>query len=235
VSRGRILVVDDEPQIRRVMRATLVAEGYEVLDARSGEDALELIRAERFDLALLDINLPGISGIATCREIRTTSDLAVIMMTVRNGQQDKVEALDAGADDYVTKPFGMSEMLARIRAALRRTSFHSESGATIVHLGDVEIDFQTRQVIAHGEPVRLTSKEFDLLSYLASHPNRTVPHRELLQAVWGPDYGDEQEYLHVFVNRLRKKIERSSKNPKYILTEPWVGYRLELPAEVAHQ
>jgi two-component system KDP operon response regulator KdpE len=120
VSRGRILVVDDEPQIRRVMRATLVAEGYEVLDARSGEDALELIRAERFDLALLDINLPGISGIATCREIRTTSDLAVIMMTVRNGQQDKVEALDAGADDYVTKPFGMSEMLARIRAALRR-------------------------------------------------------------------------------------------------------------------
>jgi two-component system KDP operon response regulator KdpE len=235
VSRGRILVVDDEPQIRRVMRATLVAEGYEVLDARSGEHALELIRAERFDLALLDINLPGISGIATCREIRTTSDLAVIMMTVRNGQQDKVEALDAGADDYVTKPFGMSEMLARIRAALRRTSFHSESGATIVHLGDVEIDFQARQVIAHGEPVRLTSKEFDLLSYLASHPNRTVPHRELLQAVWGPDYGDEQEYLHVFVNRLRKKIERSSKNPKYILTEPWVGYRLELPAEVAHQ
>jgi two-component system KDP operon response regulator KdpE len=235
VSRGRILVVDDEPQIRRVMRATLVAEGYEVLDARSGEHALELIRAERFDLALLDINLPGISGIATCREIRTTSDLAVIMMTVRNGQQDKVEALDAGADDYVTKPFGMSEMLARIRSALRRTSFHSESGATIVHLGDVEIDFQARQVIAHGEPVRLTSKEFDLLSYLASHPNRTVPHRELLQAVWGPDYGEEQEYLHVFVNRLRKKIERSSKNPKYILTEPWVGYRLELPAEVAHQ
>ena len=234
MSHGRILVVDDEPQIRRVMRTTLVAQGYEVADARSGEDALEIIRAERFDLVLLDINLPGISGIATCREIRTTSDLAVIMMTVRNGQKDKVEALDAGADDYVTKPFGMSEMLARIRAALRRTNFHSESGVTTVHLGDVEIDFQARQVIAHGEPVRLTSKEFDLLSYLASHPNRTVPHRELLQAVWGPDYGDEQEYLHVFVNRLRKKIERSSKNPKYILTEPWVGYRLELPAEVAH-
>jgi two-component system, OmpR family, KDP operon response regulator KdpE len=234
VSHGRIVVVDDEPQIRRVMRTTLVAQGYEVADARSGEDALELLRAERYDLVLLDINLPGISGIETCREIRTTSDIAVIMMTVRNGQQDKVEALDAGADDYVTKPFGILEMLARLRAALRRTSFHSESGATNLHLGDVEIDFQARQVIAHGEPVRLTSKEFDLLSYLASHANRTITHRELLHAVWGPDYGDEQEYLHVFVNRLRKKIERSSKNPKYLLTEPWVGYRLEVPAEVAH-
>jgi two-component system KDP operon response regulator KdpE len=234
VSHGRILVVDDEPQIRRVMRTTLVAQGYEVADARSGEDALEMIRAERYDLVLLDINLPGISGIAACREIRTTSDIAVIMMTVRNGQQDKVDALDAGADDYVTKPFGIPEMLARMRAALRRTNFHSESGITTLHFGDVEIDFQARQVIAHGEPVRLTSKEFDLLSYLASHPNRTITHRELLQAVWGPDYGDEQEYLHVFINRLRKKLERSSKNPKYLLTEPWVGYRLELPAEVAH-
>ena len=233
MSHGRILVVDDEPQIRRVMRTALVAHGYEVVDAGSGEDALNIVRAERFDLILLDINLPGITGIATCREIRTTSDVAVIMMTVRNGQQDKVEALDAGADDYVTKPFGMSEMLARMRAALRRTSFHSETGATTLHLGDIEIDFQSRQVIAHGEPVRLTAKEFDLLSYLASHANRTVTHRELLQSVWGPDYGEEQEYLHVFVNRLRKKIERSSKNPKYLLTEPWVGYRLELPAEVA--
>jgi two-component system KDP operon response regulator KdpE len=234
MSHGRVLVVDDEPQIRRVMRATLVAQGYEVIDARSGEDALELLRADRYDLVLLDINLPGMTGIQTCREIRTSSELAVIMMTVRNGQKDKVDALDAGADDYVTKPFGIPEMLARVRAALRRTSFHPESGATSMHLGDVEIDFQAHQVIAHGQPVRLTSKEFDLLSYLATHANRTISHRELLQAVWGPDYGDEQEYLHVFVNRLRKKIERSSKNPKYLLTEPWVGYRLELPAEVAH-
>jgi two-component system, OmpR family, KDP operon response regulator KdpE len=234
LSQGRVLVVDDEPQIRRVMRTTLVAQGYEVIDARSGEDALELIRADRYDLVLLDINLPGMTGIQTCREIRATSELAVIMMTVRNGQQDKVDALDAGADDYVTKPFGIPEMLARMRAAIRRTSFRPESGATRVQLGDVEIDFLARQVIAHGEPVRLTSKEFDLLSYLVAHANRTIAHRELLQAVWGPDYGDEQEYLHVFVNRLRKKIERSSKNPKYLLTEPWVGYRLEMPAEVAH-
>jgi two-component system KDP operon response regulator KdpE len=231
---GRILVVDDEPQIRRVMRTTLIAQGYEVVDARSGEDALDLLRAQRFDLILLDINLPGISGIQTCREIRATSDVAVIMMTVRSGQEDKVEALDAGADDYVTKPFGIQEMMARARAALRRTSFHPESGAPSLHLGDIEIDLLARQVIARGEPVRLTAKEFDLLSYLATHANRTITHRELLQAVWGPDYGGEQEYLHVFVNRLRKKIERSAKNPKYLLTEPWVGYRLELPAEVAH-
>jgi two-component system, OmpR family, KDP operon response regulator KdpE len=234
VNQGRILVVDDEPQIRRVMRTALVAEGYEVVDARSGEDALELIRTQRYDLVLLDINLPGIDGVETCREIRATSDVAVIMMTVRSSQRDKVEALDAGADDYVTKPFAISEMLARMRAALRRTSFHSDSGATHIHIGDIEIDFGARQVIARGNPVRLTSKEFDLLSYLASHPNRTITHRELLHAVWGPDYGDEQEYLHVFVNRLRKKIERSSKNPKYLLTEPWVGYRLETPEGVAH-
>jgi two-component system, OmpR family, KDP operon response regulator KdpE len=234
MSSGPILVVDDEPQIRRVMRTTLIAQGYEVADARSGEDALERLRAEHYDLVLLDINLPGISGVETCRQIRATSDVAVIMMSVRNGQQDKVAALDAGANDYVTKPFGMPEMLARVRAALRRIPSASESEPATVRLGDVEIDFAARRIVSRGEPLRLTIKEFDLLSYLASHANRTIAHRELLQAVWGPDHGDEQEYLHVFVNRLRKKIERSPKNPKYILTEPWVGYRLELPATVAH-
>jgi two-component system KDP operon response regulator KdpE len=234
MNSGPILVVDDEPQIRRVMRTTLIAEGYEVADARSGEDALERLRTEHYDLVLLDINLPGISGVETCRQIRATSDVAVIMMSVRNGQQDKVAALDAGANDYVTKPFGMPEMLARVRAALRKTIPPSGFGATIVHLGDVEIDFEARQVASRGGSMRLTAKEFDLLAYLASHANHTVSHRELLQAVWGPDYGDEQEYLHVFVNRLRKKIERSPKNPKYILTVPWVGYRLELPIGVAH-
>lgn len=233
MSCGRILVVDDEPQIRRVMRTTLVAQGYEVVDARSGEEALELLRAERFDLVLMDVNLPGATGVETCRQIRSTSEVAVIMMTVRNSQRDKVEALDAGADDYVTKPFGMLEMLARVRAALRRSSFHPVEGASHVRLGDVEIDFEAHQVIVGGQPIPLTSKEFDLLSYLVSHANRTVTHRELLQAVWGPDYGDEQEYLHVFVNRLRKKIEEHPKNPKYLLTEPWVGYRLELPVGVA--
>ena len=229
MSEGRILVVDDEPQIRRVMRATLVNEGYEVEDARTGRDALDRIHSEKFDLILLDINMPGMTGIETCREIRLVSDVSVIMMTVRDTERDKVEALDVGADDYVTKPFSMAEMLARIRATLRRTVFHSTTGNAQVRLGNVEIDLRARRVTVYGKPVRLSTKEFDLLAYLASHPNRAIPHEELLRAVWGPEYGEHLEYLRVFVNRLRKKIEPSPENPKYLLKEPWIGYRLELP------
>jgi two-component system KDP operon response regulator KdpE len=229
MGEGRILVVDDEPQIRRVMRAALVAAGYEVSDARTGDEALDCIRSQRYDLVLLDINMPGMTGIEACHEIRLVSDVSIIMMTVRHTDADKVEALDTGADDYVTKPFGMPEMLARIRAALRRKLFSPKSGATHLRFGDVEIDFPARRVIAGGKPIRLSSKEFDLLSYLASHANRAIPHEELLHAVWGPDYGKEREYLRVFINRLRKKLEPSVENPQYLLTEPWVGYRLELP------
>lgn len=228
MSIEHILVVDDEPQIRRVMRTTLVAQGYEVSDARTGHDALELIRTEKYDLVLLDVNMPGISGIQTCREIRLGSDLPIIMLTVRGAERDKVQALDAGADGYLTKPFSMSELLARIRAALRRTSFPTGPGDKLLKLGEVEIDFEARRIIAEGKQIRLTTKEFDLIYYLAAHPNKAIRHRELLQAVWGPDYGGEQEYLRVFVNRLRKKIEPASSSPKYLLTEPWVGYRLEL-------
>jgi len=229
VSEGHILIVDDEAQFRRVIRTALAAKGYEVSEARSSTEAMERIRAAKYDLALLDINMPEMTGIEICREIRKNSEMPIIMLTVRNTESDKVEALDAGADDYITKPFGARELLARIRAALRRSAITPEYGVPQLQLGGVEIDFSSRQVRAGSEEVRLTSKEFDLLSYFATHPNKTLTHRELLQAVWGPDYGDEQEYLRVFINRLRKKIERSPKNPKYLLTEPWVGYRLRLP------
>ncbi len=229
MSIGHILVVDDEPQIRRVMRTTLVAQGYEASDARTGDDALNLVRAEKYDLLLLDVNMPGISGIQTCREIRLGCDLPIIMLTVRGSQRDKVQALDAGADGYLTKPFSMSELLARIRAVLRRTSFPAGMDKKKLKLGPIEIDFETRRITAEGKQLGLTTKEFDLLFYLAVHANKTVAHRELLREVWGPDYGGEQEYLRVFVNRLRKKIEAFPSAPKYLLTEPWVGYRLELP------
>jgi two-component system KDP operon response regulator KdpE len=228
MSAGRILVVDDEPQIRRVMRTTLAAHGYEVADARSGEQALEEIRAEKYDLVLLDVNMPGMGGVEACRAIRRDSEAAIIMLTVRNTEEDKVEALDAGADDYVTKPFSTPELLARIRAALRRAP-SSDSLPPRIILGKAEIDFESRQVRRPGRTLRLTPKEFDLLRYLATRPNKAVTHRELLQAVWGPDYGEELEYLRVFINQLRKKIEPDPSNPRYLRTEPWVGYRLCLP------
>jgi len=225
----RILVVDDEPQIRRVMRATLAAHGYAVTEAKSGEEALEKLGQAQQDLVLLDVNMPGMGGLEACRAIRVGSEAAIIMLTVRNTEKDKVEALDAGADDYVTKPFSMPELLARIRAALRRMPLTSFLGGQRMAFGDVEIDFQGRLVIDGDRQVRLTPKEFDLLWYFVTHPNRTIPHRELLQAVWGLEYGDEVEYLRVFINQLRKKIERDPSNPKHLLTEPWVGYRLQLP------
>jgi two-component system, OmpR family, KDP operon response regulator KdpE len=230
VSAGRILVVDDEPQIRRVMRTTLTGEGYEVDDARSGEEALEKLRAERYDLLLLDINMPGMGGVAACRAIREFLDAPIIMLTVRNSERDKVQALDAGADDFVMKPFSMPELLARIRAVLRRAAVTGDDEPARLVLDAVEVDFQGRRVVAaEGREIRLTPKEFDLLRYLVTHPNRAIPHRELLQAVWGPDYGDQVEYLRVFIKQLRRKLERTPDKPAYILTEPWIGYRLHLP------
>ena len=222
---GRILVVDDEPQIRRVLRATLTANGYEVHDARTGEDALAEIREHRFDLVLLDMNMPGMGGLETCRAIRNTSEVAIIMLTVRDDEADKIAALDAGADDYVTKPFSTPELLARIRAALRRQPATAEGAAETLRLGNVEINFASRRVIGKNREIRLTPKEFDLLQYFVANPNVAIPHGRLLQAVWGPDYGDEVEYLRVFVNQLRKKIEPDPSRPKFLITEPWVGYR----------
>jgi two-component system, OmpR family, KDP operon response regulator KdpE len=227
MSAGRILVVDDDPQIRRVMRVTLTGQGYEVDDAKTGEIALEKLREARFDLVLLDMNMPGMGGIDTCREIRSQSEIAIIMLTVRDTEADKVEALDAGADDYVTKPYNAPELLARIRANLRRTPW-TQGPVGRLAIGSVEVDFDTREVTARGRRVRLTPKEFELLRYLVAHANKVLSHRELLQAVWGPDYGDQVDYLRVFVNQLRKKIEANPSTPTYLLTEPWVGYRLQL-------
>jgi two-component system, OmpR family, KDP operon response regulator KdpE len=225
LSAGKILVVDDDPQIRRVMKATLVGHGYEVVEARTGEDALEKLPHEKPALVLLDMNMPGMGGLETCCAIRSGSDIPVIILSVRSTEKDKVAALDAGANDYVTKPFGIEELLARIRAAMRRVPSSSEGGPRGYSAADLEIDFDTRKVRANGKDVRLTPKEFDTLRYLVSHSGRPVTHRELLQAVWGPNYGAEPEYLRVFVNQLRKKIEANPGKPKYIITEPWVGYR----------
>ena len=224
MSSGKILVVDDEPQIRRVLRVILTGERYEIVEARSGESALSTFRDFLPDLILLDLNMPGIGGLETCRAIRDTSDVPIIILTVRSGENEKVELLDAGADDYVTKPFAKQELLARIRAALRRSPSPAVSGQRSFVFSNLEIDFETRKVRVGTKNVRLTPKEFELLRYLVSQAGKPVPRRELLQAVWGPDYGDQSDYLRVFITHLRKKIEINPSKPQYILTEPWVGY-----------
>jgi two-component system KDP operon response regulator KdpE len=225
MNNATILVVDDEPQLRRAMKATLTDLGYSVMEAKTGEEALETLRTEPADLVLLDLNMPGIGGLETCRAIRETSDIPIIILSVRNTERDKVQALDAGADDFVTKPFGIQELLARIRAAMRRMPASADANEQVFSNGELEINFDARRATLNGKSVRLTPKEFDLLKFLVSHPDKPIPHRKLLQTVWGPDYGDEVEYLRVVVNQLRKKIEPEPSKPKYLLTEPWVGYR----------
>ena len=219
----RILVVDNEPQIRRVMRMTLIPEGFEVDDAKSGDEALEHIRSAKYDFVLLDINMPGKTGVETCREIRAVSEVPIIMLTVRSAEKDKVEALDAGADDYVVKPFGIQELLARVRASLRR-SVNGDSGLAFASK-ELTFDFEKRLIAVRGKPMHLPPKEFEVLRQLVANQGRPISHRRLLQAVWGPDYGEETELLRVAVNQLRKKIESDPSKPKYIRTEPWVGYR----------
>ena len=231
MSAGRILVVDDEPQLRRVMRTTLIGAGYEVDDAKTGEEALEKVREFRPDLVLLDINMPGMGGVAACRVMREDINIAIIMLTVRNTEKDKVEALDAGADDFVVKPFSTPELLARIRASLRRVPAAPQSSQERIRAGSLVIDFAARTVTNGDASFHLTPKELDLLRYLTQHANQAVPHRELLQAVWGPDYGDQVDYLRVFIKSLRKKIESNPEEPEYIITEPWVGYRFSARPE----
>lgn len=232
MSAGRILVVDDEPQLRRVMRSTLTALGYMIDDATNADAALEKLRKDKFDLLLLDVNMPGtLSGLELCRAVRSKSDVHIIMLTVRNAVEDKIKALDAGADDYVTKPFSINELLARIRAVLRRAPVAAELATPVVHLDTLEINLGTRRVILAGTETRLTPKEFDLLYYFLTNPNIALPHEKILQAVWGPDYGNEVEYLRVFVKQLRKKIEPDPAKPRYLVTEPWLGYRFAMPEQ----
>jgi two-component system KDP operon response regulator KdpE len=226
-SKGKILIVDDQPQIRRALRTVLVASGYEVDDAPDGEEALEKLSREKFDVILLDINMPGIKGTDVCRVIRATSNVGIIMLTVRSNEVDKIAALDSGASDYVTKPFSTPELLARIRAVSRRNVVDSLGERFLTH--DLEIDFEARQVVARGQQVHLTPKEFELLKYLAHRPNKVVPRRELLRSVWGPDYSDEVDQLRTIVKQLRKKIEPQPSKPQYVLTHQWVGYELRLP------
>ena len=227
VTKGRVLVVDDQDQIRRVLRTTLIANGYEVDDAHGGQEALEKIREQKYDVILLDINMPDIKGTEVCRSIRSGSDVGIIMLTVRDSEADKVLALDAGADDYVTKPFNTPELFARIRSLLRRNA--ENVAAPQLKLKDVDVNFENRQATVRGRKVHLTPKEFELLQYLAAHRNKVVSHRDLLRAVWGPDYGEELGHLRAYMKLLRKKIEANPSKPKYLLTEPWVGYRLRVP------
>jgi len=227
MSAVSILVVDDEPQIRRVLRSTLSTHGYEIVEAKTGEEALEWMRKEPPDLVLLDMNMPGMGGVEACREIRRASDAPIIMLTVRSAERDKVAALDAGADDYVVKPFGIEELLARIRAALRRYS--PGDGPPPFASKDLSIDFEARQVTVRDRSVHLTPKEYEVLRHLVANQGKPLTHRRLLQAVWGPDYGEETESLRVVINQLRKKLEADPAHPKYIVTEPWVGYRFRPP------
>jgi two-component system, OmpR family, KDP operon response regulator KdpE len=224
LSAGRILVIDDEPQIRRIMRETLTSAGYEIDDARHGLEGLEKVRSFHPDLVLLDINMPEMSGVEVCKAIRADSDIGIIMLTVRKSDADKVAALDAGADDFISKPFSTPELLARVRAALRRVPTQSGT-APRLQFGDLVIDFDSRTVTRGSSSNHLTPKELDVFRYLTQHANKAISHREILQAVWGPDYGDQVDYLRVVIKNLRKKIEKSPDDPKYIKTEPWVGYR----------
>ena len=225
-SHGRILIVDDESSIRRALHNTLHGMGFTVDEAANGEAALQLVRQEKYDVVLLDINMPGIGGIRACREMRKSLPrLGILMLTVRDSEEDKVLALDAGADDYITKPFNIRELAARIRAAVRRSSASYVDPDAEIRIGNIELDPARRLVRKAGEPVHLTPKEFDMLRYLMAHAGLPITHARLLHAVWGPEYGGELEYLRTFVRQLRKKLEDDPAEPAYLLTDSHIGYR----------
>ena len=225
--KRNILVVDDEPQITRVLKTALTSLGYGTRVAGDGDEAVQIMKEWSPDLVITDLSMPNMDGLALCRHIRAQSRIPIIVLSVRGEEHTKVEALDSGADDYVTKPFNMKELLARVRAALRRASVPEQPEAAVIETGDFRIDVEARNIRVRDREVHLTPKEFDLLVYLARHAGKVVTHRNLLAAVWGENSVQQPEYLRVFVGHLRKKIEADESEPRYIVTEPWVGYRFE--------
>ena len=223
--KSRVLVVDDEPQITRVLRTVLTSQGYQVRTASEGEAALTSFAEFRPELVITDLYMPHMDGVELCRRIRAVSNVPIIVLSVKGEERTKVDALDSGADDYVTKPFGMDELMARVRAALRRSNAPAGEDTGSFDAGDFRIDMDARRVHTQGREVRLTPKEFDLFVYMARHPNRVLTHAALLEAVWGQASQEQPEYLRVFMGQLRKKLEPDPSNPKYLVTEPWVGYR----------
>ncbi|MEQ1730240.1 MAG: response regulator transcription factor [Vicinamibacterales bacterium] len=221
---AKVLIVDDEPSILATMAPLLRTRGYEVSTAMSGLGAVESVERDKPDVIVLDLGLPDIDGFEVCRLVREHSTTPIVVLSARGAEGDKVRALDAGADDYVTKPFGVEELIARIRAALRRSDSHAPTSEPIVR-GTLVIDRERFRVLRDGEEVRLTPKEFELLVYLAQRAGRVLTHRSLLKAIWGPHAVDQPEHLRVLIGSLRKKIEPTPSSPRYILTEPWVGYR----------
>jgi two-component system KDP operon response regulator KdpE len=225
--KQNILVVDDEPQITRVLKTTLSSQGYGIRTAADGEQALHEMKGWSPDLVITDLRMPKMDGLQLCRAIRAKCRMPIIVLSVKGEETIKVEALDAGADDYITKPFNVNELLARVRAALRRAAVPLEPEAAMIENGDFRIDIPARKVEVNAKEVHLTPKEFDLLVYLARHPGRVITHHALLTAVWGPNSVQQPEYLRVFIGQLRKKLEPEEGAPRYILTDPWVGYRFE--------
>jgi two-component system KDP operon response regulator KdpE len=222
----RILVVDDEPQITRVLRTSLSSQGYDIRVANDGETALEIMKDWTPDLVITDLSMPNMDGLQLCRRLRLSTNIPIIVLSVKGEEKTKVQALDAGADDYVTKPFGIEELLARVRASLRRVPAVNEE-VSLIEIGDFRIDLAAHKVEVRRREVHLTPKEFDLLVYLARHPGKVATHRALLSAIWGGQSTEQVEYLRVFVGQLRKKLEPETSSPRYIVTEPWVGYRFE--------
>ncbi len=225
--QARILVVDDEPQLTRVLRTGLTSRGYDVRTAIDGVAGFEIFHDWHPDLVITDLAMPNVDGLELCRRLRAVSQIPIIVLSAKGEEEIKVQALDLGADDFVTKPFGMDELLARIRASLRRATQPPTDNQPLLESGDFRIDLETRTVTVRNNEVRLTPKEFDLLTYFLKHPGKVLTHRTLLAALWGGNAVEQNEYLRVFVGNLRKKIEPDISTPRYILTEPWIGYRFD--------